>query len=548
MSSTPARDPDLLKELVEFWSNTGTDCANPGDGLRGAWRAGTERSELQALIARKRHHDAVRLTELNLLRRIRQQGLTGDQIREMERALVSASSSPGPAPPGSTSGRATPAGAAVRAPERHLQGEDATTVGPRPKGADHASAASAGETATAHAPDPAQGTVHPTFPGRTHVEEARCTDPDGAGGDDHQEVQHDTELDQAAVAFANADFGGCESALRELIGPGGERQHHAPTWRALLDLYRATGQQAEFERLALAYTRDLQQTPPQWVSIPRLAMNMNGRPSGTRSAAGGASEAAGRAAPAWQCPTLLDGSAISSMLTPRPTGQGAPVVDWTSAKVLTHDGAQSLLDWLLAHAEDTAQQLLWKGTSTLLDLLRDTPRSEGRPEDEVLWRLRLTILRLMGVQGPYDLVAMDFKSAYGRDAPTWDPAAARIVDAELGQPSAFATGADFSAPSGYDRRTGPSDTTVELVGQLTGNITDTLARTLADIPSSRSVQISCARLIRVDLMAAGELLNWVSARAAQGRRVRFIEVHRLLAVFFCAVGLDDQATIELRPL
>jgi ABC-type transporter Mla MlaB component len=236
------------------------------------------------------------------------------------------------------------------------------------------------------------------------------------------------------------------------------------------------------------------------------------------------------------------------MLTPRPTGQGAPVVDWTSAKVLTHDGAQSLLDWLLAHAEDTAQPLLWKGTSTLLDLLRDTPRSEGRPDDEVLWRLRLTVLRLLGIQGPYDLVAMDFKAAYGHDAPTWTAAATRIVEAEQEPPSALATGADFSVSTMYDRLRGPSDITVELVGQLTGDINDTLARTLANIQSSRSVQISCSRLIRVDLMAAGELLNWVGARRAEGRLVRLIEVHRLLALFFCAMGLNDQATIELRPL
>ena len=100
----------------------------------------------------------------------------------------------------------------------------------------------------------------------------------------------------------------------------------------------------------------------------------------------------------------------------------------------------------------------------------------------------------------------------------------------------------------YDRLRGPSDITVELVGQLTGDINDTLARTLANIQSSRSVQISCSRLIRVDLMAAGELLNWVGARRAEGRLVRLIEVHRLLALFFCAMGLDDQATIELRPL
>jgi hypothetical protein len=49
-------------------------------------------------------------------------------------------------------------------------------------------------------------------------------------------------------------------------------------------------------------------------------------------------------------------------------------------------------------------------------------------------------------------------------------------------------------------------------------------------------------------MAAGELLSWAGARRAEGRMVRFVEVHRLLALFFCAMGLDDQATIELRSL
>jgi ABC-type transporter Mla MlaB component len=235
------------------------------------------------------------------------------------------------------------------------------------------------------------------------------------------------------------------------------------------------------------------------------------------------------------------------MQTLTAAGPGNPVVDWTAAKVLTHDGAHSLLEWLQARA-DTAQRLSWKGTAALLDLLRDTPRSEGRTEDEVLWQLRLTILRLMGVQGPYDLVAMDFEAAYGTKAPPWAPAAARVVEAELEPPPAQATAAEFSVSTTHDRLRGSADITVELVGQLTGDIHDTLARMLTAIEPGRSVRISCERLIRVDLMAAGELLNWIGARRAEGRRVRLIEVHRLLALFFCAMGLDDQATIELRPL
>lgn len=225
----------------------------------------------------------------------------------------------------------------------------------------------------------------------------------------------------------------------------------------------------------------------------------------------------------------------------------AKIIDWTTAKVLTHEGAQRLLEQLQACA-DTPERLVWKGTTALLDLLRDTPRAEGRPEDEVLWQVRLAVVRLMGVQGPYDLTALDFEAAYGKAAPAWSPAAAKIIPAEHWQPPALATGADFSVSTLHDRLRGPSAITVELVGQLTGDIHDTLARMLTAVQGSRSVQVSCARLIRVDLMAAGDLLNWVSARRAEGRMVRFVEVHRLLALFFCAMGLDDQATIELRSL
>jgi hypothetical protein len=245
------------------------------------------------------------------------------------------------------------------------------------------------------------------------------------GREEQKEVNHDAELDQAAIAFANADFGGCESTLQELVGPGGRRQRHVPTWRALLDLYRATGQQSDFERLAVAYTRDLEQAPPQWVSIPRLAMSIAQRPSRAKTAPGGKSQAGGLDAPSWQCPTLLDDTAISSMQAFTQSERDAKVMDWTTAKVLTHEGAQRLLEWLQACA-DTPERLVWKGTTALLELLRNTPRAEGRPEDEVLWQLRLAVVRLMGVQGPYDLTALDFEAAYGKAAPAWYPAAAKI--------------------------------------------------------------------------------------------------------------------------
>jgi len=551
MPGAPVKNPDLLKEVLEFLSNPSTDWADPNDAVHGAPSGSAERSELQAMIARKRHNDAVRHAELNLLRRIRQEGLTGDQIREMERAQALAAGSRGSdLKHGSThSGSNADAPGAVRRSKEHSDDAVTQLLPPRSKGrADDAGAVGP----TAATPESrGTGTPGETDPGAS----ARGKDRAGAmphereqgGPEEPEEVHHDDELVQAAIAFANADFGGCESTLRELVSPGGRRRRHVPTWRALLDLYRATGQQSDFERLAVAYTRDLGQTPPRWVSIPRMAMNVTEQPPRPGADPAGKSRAGALDAQGWQCPMLLDATAISSMQAFTRHEQAARIIDWTTVKVLTHEGAQRLLECLQAFA-DTPARLVWKGTTALLDLLRDTPRAEGRPEDEVLWQVRLAVVRLMGVQGPYDLMALDFEAAYGKPAPAWSPAAAKIVLAEHLQSPSSAAGADSSAAHLSDRLRGPSEITVELVGQLTGDINDTLARMLAAIQGSRSVKVSCIRLIRVDLMAAGELLNWVGVRRAEGRVVRFVEVHRLLALFFCAMGLDDHAAIELRSL
>jgi STAS domain len=58
--------------------------------------------------------------------------------------------------------------------------------------------------------------------------------------------------------------------------------------------------------------------------------------------------------------------------------------------------------------------------------------------------------------------------------------------------------------------------------------------------------VSCKYLIRVDFAAAGAILNWAAAHQAQGRRVRFVEVHRLISAFFHVIGITEQADVVPR--
>ena len=60
------------------------------------------------------------------------------------------------------------------------------------------------------------------------------------------------------------------------------------------------------------------------------------------------------------------------------------------------------------------------------------------------------------------------------------------------------------------------------------------------------MQVSCAKLIRVDFIAAGDLLNWVLAKKTENRAVHFVDAHRLVALFFGAMGINEHARVQVR--
>src|SRR6185295_12901200 len=80
-------------------------------------------------------------------------------------------------------------------------------------------------------------------------------------------------------------------------------------------------------------------------------------------------------------------------------------------------------------------------------------------------------------------------------------------------------------------------TSLELAGQLSGDLSELLGRLSAQVGDSRVIRISCALLMRVDFVAAGDLLNWVAQRHAEGRELVFHETHRLVALMFGAMGI-----------
>ena len=85
-------------------------------------------------------------------------------------------------------------------------------------------------------------------------------------------------------------------------------------------------------------------------------------------------------------------------------------------------------------------------------------------------------------------------------------------------------------------------------GQLVGDISEVLKRMDAQLGAAAFVKVSCTRLIRVDFIAAGDLLNWVLARRSENRSVSFTDAHRLVALFFGAMGIHEHAKVKVKTV
>ena len=94
----------------------------------------------------------------------------------------------------------------------------------------------------------------------------------------------------------------------------------------------------------------------------------------------------------------------------------------------------------------------------------------------------------------------------------------------------------------------PLPLAARLPGAGSGDIGATLRKLDEGLTAAPIVSVSCARLIRVDFIAAGDLLNWVLAKRNENRVVHLVEAHRLVALFFCAMGINEHAKVQVRKV
>jgi ABC-type transporter Mla MlaB component len=359
------------------------------------------------------------------------------------------------------------------------------------------------------------------------------------------EVVHDPELDPAVICFANADFDDCERTLTSLVKPHGSRVDHAETWLVLFDLYRATGQQAKFESLALDYAQRFGASSPQWYSLPKMVADAvaleKPRLSRTRGEIG------------WVCGEVLDVEGVAKLGStvlqlPLPW-----VFDWSALRSVEPQAAAEL-SMLIRQWAPQQLEMRWLSGERFFQVLQEVAPSGARDSDPALWLVQLDALRLANRPDQFDDIAIEYCITYEVSPPSWEPARAvvRIGGAGLTtqSPPLSQVGTVHTAlttmPHDDEGSSAVRMATLDLAGQLVGDIAATLARLNDELDTATVVKVSCTRLIRVDFVAAGDLLNWVLAKRQEGRQVSLVDTHRLVALFFGAMGINEHASVRVR--
>ena len=363
--------------------------------------------------------------------------------------------------------------------------------------------------------------------------------------DDDEQLTTDPELEEAAIRFANGDDLGAERGLVEALRGDALQPEFAQSWAAaLMDFYRATGNRTQFDHAVREFGYHLGKFQPAWMSLVS-----RDTPEGVATATVSVtvSKVEQDSDIVWRSPAILNLQSMESLRNALSSHPAPWHLVWTQLEDISID-AMPLLGGFFDSMCDEAVALRFTGVDQLIRRLRALTPSGDRSINQDCWGVRLNALRAMHLQDEFELAALDYCVTYEVSPPAWIDARCQFENVGTAASGAGSWNADPAGPT-TESMEGRVDSTQTLVlsGSVVGDATQALASLEGTSPGSH-LTVSCAALIRVDFSAAGNILNWVAKRQAEGSQVQFRDVHRLVAAFFNVIGINEHARIVPRSI
>jgi len=342
---------------------------------------------------------------------------------------------------------------------------------------------------------------------------------------------HDPDLEEAAILFANADYAGAEACLVDVLAQNPTEVTAAlqEIWMTLFDLYRATGNQEAFDKLSIDFAAQFSRSAPLWFSMPEQL--------GLASEAENSAAALVRRDFNWNAPSSMTLQSVAALQASLGRSRPPWTMVWTRLASV-EESALPVLTQEFNRWGDQKAQLTFVGAERLQALLLAHTQSGDRSSNPEWWRLRMAALRLMAQPEEFELVALDYCVTYEVSPPSWVDPRCTYIDAAQGDSASHAL---LSASDSAERA--QSIAPAGLSGHIQSDATEALQTLEISAHPGEPLVVPCDRLIRVDFSAAGSILNWAAGQQAQKREVHFKNLHRLVAVLFNVVGINEHAWI-----
>ena len=363
--------------------------------------------------------------------------------------------------------------------------------------------------------------------------------------------QHDPAVEEAAILFANADYIGAEVSLKDVLAQHALEPAGAPllVWLALFDLYRATGQAQPFHELAVEFAGRFGRSAPLWFSM------LDQADAGVLELAPH-DPAVPQRSMQWTAPVQLTAQNIATLQAL--TQRSAPPwsLNWGRLQDLDASAVVLLAQLFEAWAGDSQVQLHFGAATVLRQVVQQHAPSGDRQVEPQWWRLHMALLRLLGLEDDFELVALDYCVTYEVSPPAWERPLSSIGCDDLDIPQDLPEVADSVLPGQFANSVPfgmsvlaslPTTPPARLSGQVTGDAMPVLVALDDLMQPGQALLVDCEQLLRMDFVAAGSTLNWAAAHQAAGQQLRFVNLHHLTATFFNIVGVNEHALVELRP-
>lgn len=293
----------------------------------------------------------------------------------------------------------------------------------------------------------------------------------------------------------------------------------------LFDVLAGAGQREAFDDLSIDYAARFEKSPPAWREGGRtVAAPARPQAAGSQIAFPASIEAA--------CERQVEQAQRAA------AGKRCVTVDFSQVRSIDAAGATLLMTMIDAFRR-AQRELVIAGAPRLYDAVRATVEPGQRDSAVAQWMLALEMLRVQGLRQQFDDLAIDYCVTFEVSPPSWEPMPAWIRT-DLSAPAAAGADDEPGAPA--------ESGAFPLVGEITGRIQKEIAALRAWAHDRRDVVVDCRDLVRLDFVAAGELLNEVVTLRSAGKSVLFVEPDFIVLALMHVMGIHELAEIRGRKI